>query len=127
MFFYTRYPSSNMLKIFFSDVKVRLSFVIKFRDLADWGGGGARVKTFLAMVPQNPPLTPGGHATEPIRGRGGEQIGILLQSGTQTGFSAESDDADRKRRKNLRISQSGVSFFVLPLLCKRVCVRVFVT
>lgn len=24
MFFYTRYPSSNMLKMFFSDVKVRL-------------------------------------------------------------------------------------------------------
>ncbi|CAF94749.1 unnamed protein product, partial [Tetraodon nigroviridis] len=23
MFFYTRYPSSNMLKMFFSDVKVR--------------------------------------------------------------------------------------------------------
>ena len=28
MFFYTRYPSSNMLKTYFSDVKVRTFFSI---------------------------------------------------------------------------------------------------
>lgn len=30
MFFYTRYPSSNMLKTYFSDVKVRTFFMLNF-------------------------------------------------------------------------------------------------
>ena len=34
MFFYTRYPSSNMLKTYFSDVKVSTCFIRNFFSIS---------------------------------------------------------------------------------------------
>lgn len=46
MFFYTRYPSSNMLKTYFSDVKVRTFFSI---NVFNFCAGGSNLNTWNLM------------------------------------------------------------------------------
>lgn len=46
MFFYTRYPSSNMLKIFFSDVKVSVTLT---RFDGSWTDGQLSLPSFSKL------------------------------------------------------------------------------